>query len=381
MANAQRAGDRPSMRGDVRPALGWMARVARVLVVACVALTAACGTHAPRSAGHSRATVDRAAAAQARAVTVVGMTVADIERSTAFFTTVLDFEKVEDVVVSGPEYDRLWGLPGVRAHVVRLRLGGQELELAEYGPEKGRSYPADSRSNDRWFQHVAIVVADMDAAYARVRPRVSPISIGGPQTLPVTNAAAAGISAFYFRDPDGHPLELIHFPPGKGDRRWQDAHGRLFLGIDHTAIGVRATEASLAFYRDLLGLAVVGESLNVGTEQEHLTGVAGARVRITGLHAPSGLPGIELLDYRAPTDGRDASFDARTNDVVHWHPTIMVADVDAAADVLRAAGYVPMSDVVTLPSGALGFRRAVVVRDPDGHALQLVAERDPDRSQ
>lgn len=360
------------MRAGMRIEPARAGRV-RVLALACVVLTASCVAYVPSTTTHGRSAATLATSARARAVTVIGMTVADVERSTAFFTRVLDFEKIDDVEVSGPAYERLWALPGVRARIVRLRLGDQELELAEYGPRKGRAYPTDSRSNDRWFQHVAIVVADMDAAYARVRSEVSPISVGGPQTLPATNVAAAGISAFYFRDPDGHPLELIHFPPGKGEQRWQDTRGRLFLGIDHTAIGVRATEASLAFYRDLLGLAVVGESLNVGAEQEHLTGVENARVRITGLHAPGGLPGIELLDYRAPNDGRDAPSDERTNDLVHWHPTIVVADVDATARALRVAGYAPMSDVVTLPSARLGFTRAVVVRDPDGHALQLVA--------
>jgi len=368
------------MRTHTRAGLARRGRGGRVLALACLVVTASCVAHVLSSTSHGRSAVALAAPVRARAVTVVGMTVADIERSTAFFTRVLDFEKVDDVEVSGPEYDRLWGLASVRARIVRLRLGDQELDLAEYGPRKGRAYPADSRSNDRWFQHVAIVVADMGAAYARIRAQVSPISIGGPQTLPATNVAAAGISAFYFRDPDGHALELIHFPPGKGDRRWQDTRGRLFLGIDHTAIGVRETEASLAFYRDVLGLAVVGESLNVGTEQEHLTGVGHARVRITGLHAPGGPPGIELLDYRAPTDGRDAPADERTNDIVHWHPTIVVADVDAAARALRVAGYAPTSDVVTLPRGTLGFTRAVAVRDPDGHALQLVGDPLPDRA-
>jgi catechol 2,3-dioxygenase-like lactoylglutathione lyase family enzyme len=354
--------------------MGWarLDHCRRILALSCVVLAASCVTHVPSSATRSRAAL--AAPAQARAVTVVGMTVADVVRSTVFFTSVLGFEKVSDVEVSGPAYDRLWGVPGLRARIVRLRLGDQVLELAEYGPRKGHPYPADSHSNDRWFQHIAIVVADMDAAYARIRSKVAPISIGGPQTLPATNVAAAGISAFYFRDPDGHPLELIHFPAGKGDQRWQDAGGRLFLGIDHTAIGVRATDKSLAFYRDLLGFTVVGESLNVGAEQAHLTGVDGARVRITGLHAPRGLPGIELLDYRAPTDGRDAPSDEHTNDITHWRATIVVADVDAASGALRSAGYASISDVVALPSGTLGFTRAVVVRDPDGHALQLVGD-------
>ena len=213
----------------------------------------------------------------------------------------------------------------------------------------------------------------MDAAYARVRPHVRAIS-SAPQVLPKSNRAAAGIAAFYFRDPDGRALELIHFPAGKGDPRWQKAGGRPFLGIDHTAIGVRSTAASLAFYRDLLGLRIGGESRNVGREQAQLTGVRGADVRITGLRAPAAVPGIELLEYAAPRDGRELSPEARTNDVAHWHATVTIDDAAAAAAALRGAGYTLVSgDVVTLSPGPLGFTHALLVRDPDGHALQLVA--------
>ena len=67
---------------------------------------------------------------------------------------------------------------------------------------------------------------------------------------------------------------------------------KLFLGIDHTAIVVGNTEASLKFYRDALGLQIAGTSENYGTEQEHLNNVFGARLRITSLRAGSGGPGI-----------------------------------------------------------------------------------------
>ena len=95
------------------------------LALTCAVLTASCVTHVPGSVTDSRAAVALAAPAQARAIARVGMTVADVARSSAFFTSVLDFEKVSDLEVSGPEYDRLWGVPGVRAHIVRLRLGDQ----------------------------------------------------------------------------------------------------------------------------------------------------------------------------------------------------------------------------------------------------------------
>src|SRR5438094_518151 len=86
-----------------------------------------------------------------------------------------------------------------------------------------------------------------------VRPRRAST---GPQLLPRTIPGAAGIRAFYFRDPDGHPLEVLQFPRDKGDPKWHAPSDRLFLGIDHTAIVVSDTRTSLAFYRDLLGFRV-----------------------------------------------------------------------------------------------------------------------------
>src|SRR5213080_322929 len=126
--------------------------------------------------------------------------------------------------------------------------------------------PVDACSNDLWFQHIAIVVNDMDEAYRQLRSHKVRHASTGPQTIPASNKAAAGIRAFYFKDPDGHNLEIIYFPPGKGDPRWQQKRDKLFLGIDHTAIVVPSTQNGLRFYRDLLGLKLAGESLNHGTE-------------------------------------------------------------------------------------------------------------------
>jgi len=212
----------------------------------------------------------------------------------------------------------------------------------------------------------------MDRAYQRLRKyKVDHVSTA-PQRIPDWNEAAAGIRAFYFKDPDGHTLEIIHYPPGKGNPRWQNAEGKLFLGIDHTAIAVSNTDKSLGFYRDLLGMKLGGGSLNYGIEQEHLSGVAGARVRINMLRANSG-PGIELLDYLNPRDGRPIPSDTRANDLMHWQTRLATREAESAAQSLLAGKSVPVSPgVVGLPKATLGFRKAFLVRDPDGHAIQLI---------
>jgi len=180
-------------------------------------------------------------------------------------------------------YEKLTGVFGARVRVVTLELGQEQIQLTQFiAPPGGRPISPDSRSNDLWFQHLAIVVSDMDTAYATLREHNVQHVSTAPQTLPDYITAAAGIRAFYCRDPDGHNLELIWFPEGKGSPRWQSKN-RLFLGIDHTAIGIAHTEHSLRFYRDILGLTIAGESENYGMEQEHLNTVFGAHLQITGL--------------------------------------------------------------------------------------------------
>jgi catechol 2,3-dioxygenase-like lactoylglutathione lyase family enzyme len=190
--------------------------------------------------------------------------------------------------------------------------------------------------------------------------------------LPEWTPSAAGIQAFYFKDPDGHPLEILQFPAGKGDPKWQHKTDRLFLGIDHTAIVVRDTEASLNFYRDTLGLKMVGESENYGTEQEHLNNVFGARLRITTLRAAKG-PGIEFLEYLTPRDGRPMPTDVRANDLMHWQTTLVTRTIDTAARHLFAAKFALVSPgVVALAREQLGFAKGLQVRDPDGHAMRII---------
>ncbi len=304
----------------------------------------------------------------------IGMTVSDLDRSVDFYTKILNFTKVSESEVDGADYERLQGLFGLRIRTARLRLGCEFIELSEYLAPQGRPVPADSRGNDRWFQHIAIIVSDMDRAYAWLRQNRVRHASSGPQRLPDWNKNAGGIQAFYFRDPDGHFLEILAFPPDKGNPKWHLPSGNLFLGIDHTAIVISNTEASLKFYRDVLGMQVAGESENFGTEQEHLNNVFGARLHITALRAASG-PGVEFLEYLAPRDGRPYPLEERSNDLIHWQTRFSGMSVDEAARSLRNARSAFISTgVVALPDTKAGFRKSIIVRDPDGHAVQIVEQ-------
>jgi catechol 2,3-dioxygenase-like lactoylglutathione lyase family enzyme len=334
----------------------------------CAALLLAVCTWAPLTTA-----ANGAAPLQVTAIDTIGVTVSDMDRALAFYTGVLPFVKVSELEMSGRPYELLTGVFGARSRIVRLRLGAEEIELTEFLASKGRPMPPDFKANDRAFQHMAIVVSDIGKAYDVLRSHQVEHASTGPQRLPDWNPNAGGISAFYFRDPDRHFLEIIAFPAGKGAPTWHAGGQSLFLGIDHTAIVVDDTNASLRFYRDALGMQVAGESENYGVEQEHLNNVFGARLRITALRAAKG-PGIEFLEYLAPRDGRPAPSDLRANDIAHWQTTVVTEKMDALVGLARDHRLALVSPgPVESSSLSAGFRTGSLTRDPDGHGIRVVA--------
>ena len=296
----------------------------------------------------------------------VGMTVSDLARAASFYADALGFAAAEAPHEALPGTLAALGLGGARATVQRLRLGTQEIELAEFDPP-GRPYPPGSTSYDLWFQHIAIVVGDMAAAHARaVAHGADAITKGGPQRLP---ASSGGVAAWKFRDPDGHPLELIEFPPGTGPDAWRSIdRASLTVGLDHSAISVADAGRSTAFYADVLGLTCASRQVNRGPEQERLDRAPGATVDVVALDpAQATTPHIELLGYRVPRGRPVPPGGLRADDVAATRLVLQVEGLDAVAAALGREGLLVSPGRAALGDGL----DAALARDPDGHLLLL----------
>ncbi|MGB7086449.1 MAG: VOC family protein [Phormidesmis sp.] len=305
-----------------------------------------------------------------QAVQAIGLTVSDASHATDFFTGAFDFEVVSDAVISGDEASYLYGIPSAQVRIVSLRLGQETIRLMQFlNVSEPKAVPADSKSNDLWFQHFAIIVSDMDKAYAQLKKfSFSPIS-PEPQTLP------NDIRAFKFRDADGHALELLQFPPGLGPDYWQSKDA-LFLGIDHSAISIASTERSLSLYRDVLGLTHQGSFTNIGIKQETMDNLFSAKVIVTSLTPASGRLGVEFLDYLTPPGARPFPIDQQTSDLVHMHFEMRVDDIESALEALEEAAdkahvQFVSPKIIDLPE-VMPFSRAILWRGPDGHNVLLV---------
>jgi catechol 2,3-dioxygenase-like lactoylglutathione lyase family enzyme len=305
---------------------------------------------------------------QVKRVDAIGITVSEMNRSVKFYSEVLGFKKVSDVELVGRTYEQLEGIFGLHIRVVRMQLGDEFIELTDYLTSGGRRIPEDAKSNDLIFQHIAIVVSDMEKAYDHLRNFNVEYVSTSPQTLPKSIPGAEGIKAFYFHDPDNHNLELIYFPKDKGQPKWH-AGDKLFLGIDHTAIGVSNSEESHKFYAHVLGLQQKGQSWNRGIEQEHLNNVEGASLHISGYRANQG-PGIEFLQYLKPGPGKTYPADSHADDIWHWQTTLVVDDAEKLYNEFLHSSYRILSTaLVNLQTSDGKPAQAFIVRDPDGHAM------------
>ncbi len=282
----------------------------------------------------------------------VGLNVGDLDRASAFYRDALGFS-----VIDVPAGD------GVGVRTERLGLGAQQIELSQF-EIPGASYPAASTAADLWFQHFAIVTRDMAGAYERLeRHGATPITRDGPQRLP---PAAGSVVAYKFRDPDGHPLELIHFPLGGRDRVLRSGLSGPTTGIDHSAVSVADADRSVAFYR-ALGLSVSAREVNSGPAQDRLDGLSRVSVQVIAmLPADRPTPHVELLSYDSPR-GRPAAVSSSHRDIADSALIFETADLAALIHDLALAG---ISADLTMDDGLKPS--AAQLRDPDGHRLILL---------
>ncbi len=152
-----------------------------------------------------------------------------------------------------------------------------------------------------------------------------------------------------------------------------DAHdlpsGWRATGIDHVSVTCGDLDRSLAFYRDLLGVALRGRGEEDGSGEFEITGISNPKVRWADLELSGGQV-LELIEYERP---RGTPVRSEPNDPGATHISLRVPDADAACERLRAAGVSVRSDPVTIDApGAWNGARAFYAADPDEVTVELI---------
>jgi catechol 2,3-dioxygenase-like lactoylglutathione lyase family enzyme len=139
-----------------------------------------------------------------------GLTVADLERSLAFYEGLLELPLAGIALEASAEMAAIVGHPGARVRIADLQLPtGAVLELLQYEVPDD---PAVAASHTQaGTAHVALGVRDLPGLHARLVAAGVEVISDGPVTLR-TGDEWDGATVLYVRDPDRNVIELIERP-------------------------------------------------------------------------------------------------------------------------------------------------------------------------
>jgi len=83
-------------------------------------------------------------------------------------------------------------------------------------------------------------------------------------------------------------------------------------------------------------------------------------------------PGVEFLEYLTPPGARSLPDSSKPNDLVFWHTDLTVDNLDDLVSQLKQRGTRLLSARVVDLSRGDALLHGIMVRDPDGHALELL---------
>ena len=137
-----------------------------------------------------------------------GITVANLERSLAFWRDVLAFELSHSPHQTGELASEITGVAGAEISIAVLKGYGHKIELLEYHAPAERKRIA-LRPCDVGSVHVAFTVDSLDAILNTIAASGWKAA-GKPQTITV--GPNTGKRVVYVRDPDGTTIEFMEIP-------------------------------------------------------------------------------------------------------------------------------------------------------------------------
>ena len=216
----------------------------------------------------------------------------------------------------------------------------QTIELfpgSEVGPDADR------------FYHLALEVDDAEAMRVYLRSK-------GVAVPTVTPIGKIGNKNYFVRDPNGNIVEIVQYLPEGWTVREQGKHlpeARIATRMSHGGVVVGQLDASLKFYRDILGF------------KETWRGSAGGKLLSwVNLQVPDGRDYIELMLYdKMPSTDRIRTLQ---------HICLEVPDLARAAAILKSRPLPPGCKPPTEMKVGVNGKRQINCYDPDGTRVEIM---------
>jgi catechol 2,3-dioxygenase-like lactoylglutathione lyase family enzyme len=137
-----------------------------------------------------------------KAIEHIALSVADLDRSLAFYTDLLGLEVIR-ILECTPDslLGKVTAMEKCSARIAHLRAGGVMLELFEYISPRGGELAVERRQADIGFIHIGLVSEDVAGDYERLKRE-------GVEFLSEPVEFRPGVWMCYFYGPDGEVCEL-----------------------------------------------------------------------------------------------------------------------------------------------------------------------------
>ena len=300
----------------------------------------------------------------------VNVNCTDLSRSLAFYRDLVGLEPLTHTNPL-PQGGAGFGLPGQvqwDAYLLHDERGltGPALDLLEWKTPRPVGTPHPDANALGMFR-VCLSVPDVDATHARLSG-AGVRCLSRPVTAPIDPAAGLSVRFFCARDPDGTTVEFLEAPGAARSTR-----------LLHVNVNCSNLARSTAWYRELLGLAVLGRSspgpvAGTGFGWSEKCEWRAEFLAVPGVDTPFV---IDLLEWITPRPISAPYTEA--NHLGLFRLAFLVEDARAChAELLRAG--VTTSAPVWLEMGPevpIAGLWAVFFRDPDGTCLELIQRPEP----
>lgn len=144
------------------------------------------------------------------------------------------------------------------------------------------------------------------------------------------------------------------------------------IGKVHSGVAVKSLDKSIPFYRDLLGLELLGIEEPKKSRGDKL-GVPGAFIQTAHFQIPGTNEQIELIEYREPESMFNYGVPVNTPGCVHI--AFEVDNIDEIIARMKEANVAFCSeDYETIVGGPIDGWKWIYLKDPDGTNMELIED-------
>jgi len=297
----------------------------------------------------------------------MSISVSNLEDSLALFRDWIEMKVVADETLEPNEIQQLWNLPrGTEARAVSLKneLQSTLLELIEFTPHSGRTIREGTKSWDYGIYCVTFLVRDVDTTYRDLSGKgftfISPPVAYQPNWVPhqVKELTVIG--------PDN--VRIDHFQRMKDEDYGSQGN---YVKFDHCAQFSDNLDEAIRFYRDIVGLDLIGQMTIPKRLIDDVIAVPPGTEEKVAFFNNKDRNDLMMECMQLSIKGKSLVSVARPPNLGLFMISFEVDDLSSLMETCKKEGVAILSGPMELHNQLHGKMRAIILESPNGVMIEL----------